>query len=65
MIIERIDKIEYIGIKPVYNLTASDTHTYIANGIITHNTGGNVEKVSRCPENHELSGRIWIHYNEL
>ena len=44
VIIERIDKIEYIGIKPVYNLTASDTHTYIANGIITHNTGGNVEK---------------------
>ena len=41
VIIERID---YIGIKPVYNLTASDTHTYIANGIITHNTGGNVEK---------------------
>lgn len=44
VIIEKIDKIEYIGIKPVYNLTASDTHTYIANGIITHNTGGNVEK---------------------
>lgn len=44
VIVDKIDKIEYIGIKPVYNLTASNTHTYIANGIITHNTGGNVEK---------------------
>lgn len=33
-----------IGNKLVYNLTASNTHTYLANGIITHNTGGNVEK---------------------
>lgn len=36
--------IEEIGIKDVYNLTASGTHTYIANGIVTHNTGGNVER---------------------
>lgn len=44
VIIEVVDKIEYIGVKPVYNLTASGTHTYIANGIVTHNTGGNVER---------------------
>lgn len=37
---ERITKIEDIGIKPIYNLTASGHHNYIANGIITHNTGG-------------------------
>jgi intein/homing endonuclease len=37
---ERIIKIEEIGLKKVYNIKASDTHTYIANGFITHNTGG-------------------------
>jgi len=37
---ERVTNIEYIGIKPVYNLTANNTNTYIANGIVTHNTGG-------------------------
>lgn len=37
---ERIVKKEYTGIKPIYNLTTSTTHTYVANGIITHNTGG-------------------------
>jgi len=35
---ERITNIEDIGIQTVYNLTANDTHTYLANGIITHNT---------------------------
>ena len=37
---ERITKIEYIGIRPIYNLTADCNHNYIANGIVTHNTGG-------------------------
>lgn len=40
---ERIKTIQYIGKKDVYNLTAGSTNTYIANGIITHNTGGNNE----------------------
>ena len=35
---EKIIKIENIGIKDIYNLTADSTHTYLANGIITHNT---------------------------
>jgi len=38
--LETITNIENIGIKPIYNLTAGTTHTYIANGIITHNTEG-------------------------
>lgn len=37
---ERIVKIEDIGERPIYNLTASGNHNYIANGIVTHNTGG-------------------------
>lgn len=40
---ERVVKVEEIGDKKVYNLVASGTHTYIANGIITHNTGGTEE----------------------
>lgn len=40
---ERIVSIENIGEQPVYNLTAANTNTYIANGIITHNTGGDME----------------------
>lgn len=37
---ETVTKVEYIGIHPVYNLTADTTNTYIANGIVTHNTIG-------------------------
>jgi len=37
---ERIVNIEDIGERPIYNLTASGNHNYIANGIVTHNTGG-------------------------
>ena len=37
---EKIIKIEDIGLQPIYNLTADNTHTYLANGIITHNTEG-------------------------
>lgn len=43
-LLDYVDSVDSIGERKVYNLTASDTHTYIANGIITHNTGGNVEK---------------------
>lgn len=43
-LLDYVDSIDFIGERKVYNLTALDTHTYIANGIITHNTGGNVEK---------------------
>ena len=34
----KIVSIKHIGIQTVYNLEASETHTYLANGIITHNT---------------------------
>ena len=37
---ERVISIEKTGLKPIYNLTAGNTNTYIGNGIITHNTGG-------------------------
>lgn len=37
---EKIVSIEDIGMKPIYNLTAKEQNNYIANGIITHNTGG-------------------------
>ena len=37
---EKVVSVEYIGEQYVYNLTAESTHTYLANNIITHNTGG-------------------------
>lgn len=37
---ERCVKKEYIGEKRIYNLTAGGSNTYLANGIVTHNTGG-------------------------
>lgn len=40
---EAIRDITCIGMQDVYNLTASSSHTYIANGIITHNTGGSFD----------------------
>jgi len=33
-----------IGMRDIYNLNAGDTHTYIANGIVTSNTGGDMSK---------------------
>jgi len=35
---ETVVEMEYLGLKDIYNLTAGTTHTYIANGIVTHNT---------------------------
>ena len=37
---EYVTSIEDIGENLIYNFTASNTHTYLANNIITHNTGG-------------------------
>lgn len=41
---EMVTKVEYVGEKEVYNLNVSETHTYLANGFITANTGGKMEK---------------------
>lgn len=68
IIIDKIDKIERIGIRKVYNLTASNTHTYLANGIITHNTGGNVEKsqdAQKIMNSPDEYGFIIMNYNLL
>ena len=48
---ERVVSVDYIGYKPVYNLTAGKTNTYIANGIVTHNTGGNILSTSKAFKN--------------
>ena len=45
LITKKIKKIENIGEKEVYNLTANTTHTYLANNIVTHNTAGNMERI--------------------
>lgn len=74
--LESIDKIEYIGIKDVYNLTANNTHTYIANGIVTHNTGGSdksdmmsIETLFKKPKAYRVHAvpNIWEtgHENEM
>lgn len=43
LIPHKIIKIEDIGIQTVYNLSAEQSHTYLANNIITHNTAGDSE----------------------
>lgn len=43
LVFDRVSSVECIGEKEVYNLTAGTTHTYLANGILTSNTGGDME----------------------
>lgn len=38
-----VKSVEYIGEKPIYNLTADISHTYITNQFISHNTSGDLE----------------------
>lgn len=48
---DRIISVSPIGMQYVYNLNAGNTHTYLANGIVTHNTGGSKEaNFSGCME---------------
>lgn len=43
IIMHKVIKVENLGIRKVYNLTAGLSHTYLANNIITHNTSNNKE----------------------
>ncbi|HMT02060.1 MAG TPA: LAGLIDADG family homing endonuclease [Burkholderiales bacterium] len=43
--LQTIKNIEYIDEKEVYNLNVEGFHNYLANGFITGNTGGDMEKV--------------------
>ena len=54
IIYEKITNIENLGLQPIYNLTADNTHTYITNGIITHNTEGS-----------DFAGALEIIYNPI
>lgn len=62
---ERVVKVQNTGIKPVYNLTTSVTHTYLANGLITHNTGGeedlsiDAEKALSDPKGNDFIEMKW------
>lgn len=47
---ETVKSVEFIGMKDVYNLTASVTHTYLANNFVTGNTGGNLNKGGKAFE---------------
>jgi len=47
---KKVTKVEFIGEKDVYNLTAGKTHTYIANGFVTANTGGEMDKGGKAFE---------------
>lgn len=44
---ECVKSVECLGEQDVYNLTCEDTHTYISNGFITKQTGGDIELGSR------------------
>lgn len=39
--LERIKKVEYVGEKEVFDLTVSETHNFIASGLVVHNTRWN------------------------
>lgn len=54
---DRIVSVTPIGEQYVYNLTANNTHTYLANGVITHNTGGSKDA--------NFSGCLELIYNPL
>lgn len=40
VIVRKVKKVEFIGKHIIYNLSAEQSHTYLANNIITHNTAG-------------------------
>lgn len=68
--LDTISNIEFIGSKPIYNLTAGKTNTYLANMIVTHNTAGNdklsedAEKMLSNPEAFNILPMDWDLYDE-
>jgi len=63
-----IKSVEYIGKKEVYNLTAGNTHTYLANNFCTFNTGGDDELASdgiKMLSNPEANKVILMNWDDL
>ena len=62
---------ESIGLKPIYNLEAGITHTYITNGFISHNTAGegalsvDAEKMLKDPLAYSILPMDWDHLEEF
>lgn len=68
---KRVKSVESIGEQDVYNITADTTHTYIANGIITHNTAGNEDLAKdgfeflSDPEGNGVLNMPWEKFNRM
>lgn len=66
-----VKSVEFIGEQDVYNITADTTHTYIANGIITHNTAGNEDLAKdgfeflSDPEGNGVLNMPWEKFNRM
>lgn len=60
IVYESIVSIKDIGSQTIYNMHADNTHTYIANGIITHNTAGSdfdgIKEAFYSPETFNMMG---------
>lgn len=67
----KVKEVEDIGLQDVYNLTASNTHTYITNGLISHNTAGDenlsksVEKMLQNPAEYNILPMDWDLYDDF
>ena len=63
--LDSIVSIEKIGLKPIYNLTAGLTNTYLANNIVTHNTAGeselskDAELILKNPQTYDFLPMDW------
>lgn len=70
IIFDSITEIAPVGMKPVYNLTTDTTHTYLANGVVTHNTGGNGNlaedafSMLKNPEANQVLQMDWDKFNQ-
>ena len=62
---------ESIGLKPIYNLEAGITHTYITNGFVSHNTAGegelsiDAELMLKNPEMYSILPMDWDFLEEF
>jgi recombination protein RecA len=55
---DKIDSIEDCGEEPVYDFEMENTHSFIANGMVTHNTTLALSVVSNCQKNGGIAAYV-------
>ncbi len=59
-----VEKVEFYGYEDIYNMTVEDCHNFVANGVVTHNTGKTWTSIQYCLRAPKSTKILFVAFNK-